>query len=75
MLLFTPHYIRTATAGTYPKRHLHTLVELVHETLKTLDTAQVRIVCILGQLCVTVYCILYALILGGLDNLNKSEVS
>ena len=34
-------YVRPFT-GLYSRKHLDTLVELVHETLKTLDTAAAK---------------------------------
>lgn len=37
-----PKLLSAWKLGTYPRRHLHMLVELVHETLKTLEAAQVR---------------------------------
>lgn len=37
-----PRLLSAWKPGTYPKRHLFVLVELVHETLKTLEAAQLR---------------------------------
>jgi timeless len=37
-----PKLLSAWKSGTYPRRHLHVLVELVHETLKTLEAAQLR---------------------------------
>jgi hypothetical protein len=37
-----PRLLQAWKPATYDKRHMYTLVELVHETLKTLDTAKVR---------------------------------
>ena len=37
-----PRLLASWKSGTYPRRHLDILVELVHETLKTLEVAQLR---------------------------------
>lgn len=37
-----PRLLTAWKSGTFPRRHLYVLVELVHETLKTLEAAQVR---------------------------------
>lgn len=37
-----PKLLSAWKSGTYPRRHLNILVELVHETLKTLEAAQIR---------------------------------
>jgi hypothetical protein len=37
-----PKLLSSWKSGTYPRRHLNVLVELVHETLKTLEAAQLR---------------------------------